>query len=81
MSKYSSTPVATPTLVYGEDVSEMDDRAIIRTIQSLQAAKKKNDDVGVTSVFLQQENAKIDKALEVLVSALDKLAEPEASAE
>lgn len=76
MPNYSNIPVATPTLVYGQDVADMNDREIIRQIEGLKATKKKNDDVGVESVYLRQENAKIDSALKVLVTALDKLADP-----
>lgn len=75
MNKYYTTPVATPTFVYGQDVSEMDARTIISQIKGLQAQKKANSEIGLESQFIEQENLKIQTAINTLVEALDKFAE------
>ena len=49
MPNYTSTPVATPTLVYGEDVADMTEARCMQIIKSIKAEAKDLADLGIES--------------------------------
>ena len=71
MSQYIDKAVATPTLVYGTDISELNEPQLIDMIRGLKGKQKALADVGVESKKLTQRKAELDTALAAVVAELD----------
>lgn len=81
MSDYSNTPVARPTLVFGEDVSSVSEARAIQLIKANNDQIKELGSIGVTSSRLEQRVAGLKAANAELVKRLDSFATVEAPAE
>lgn len=73
---YSTTPVARPTLVYGEDVADMNEARTMQVIKALNAEVKDLSETGVTSRLIEQRIAERGAAINELVQHLDSFATP-----
>lgn len=73
---YSTTPVARPTLVYGEDVADMNEARTMQVIKALNAEVKDLSETGVTSRLIEQRIAERGAAINELVKHLDSFASP-----
>lgn len=79
MHKYSAVPVATPTLVFGTDVTDLGANACIETIKSNNAQIKSLRETGITSPYITQQIAGLEAANAALVAQLDTFAAPVAA--
>ncbi len=68
LNKYATTPVATPTLIYGTDVSSMDETSVMSAIKGLKAEIKDLRDSGISS-------RRVDELIAGKLSAVTKLIE------
>jgi Ni,Fe-hydrogenase III large subunit len=68
---YSNTPVARPTLVYGEDVNGMTEARCIQIIKALNAEVKDLGETGVTSTTIEARIAERGAAINEVVKRLD----------
>lgn len=75
---YSNQPVATPTLVFGTDVQDMNADQCICAIQSNNKAINTYGETGITSPYISEKIAGLKAANEVLVKRLDGFATPTA---
>ena len=71
MEKYRNTPVSRPTLVYGKDVSDLSDGAIIAQIKACQEAQKALSELNVESVSIRIQQSQYDQAIDALVAEMD----------
>lgn len=74
LSRYASQPVATPTLVFGTDVEDLDENQTVNAIKASQAAIKANAELGVESPRITQLTDGHKAAIAALVSHLDSFA-------
>jgi hypothetical protein len=74
MSKYADIPVATPTLVFGTDVSDLKPAACIATIKANNAQIKELTDTGIESPYITAQIAGLNAANAALVTQLDTFA-------
>lgn len=80
MTDYSNTPVARPTLVYGEDVAGMNEARCMQVMRAINAEVEDLKKVAVIadSVLIQQRIAERGAALAEVVVRLDSFATPSA---
>jgi hypothetical protein len=71
MSKYADIPVATPTLVFGTDVSDLKPCACIATIKANNAQIKELTETGIESPYITKQIAGLNAANAALVAQLD----------
>lgn len=71
MSKYADIPVATPTLVFGTDVSDLKPAACIASIKANNAQIKELTDTGIESPYITRQIAGLQAANTALVAQLD----------
>ena len=71
MDHYSETPIATPTLVYGEDISIMDDEDLIAATGKIQARITKLQAIPGNSRKIARQIKEAQAALAKVVEALD----------
>jgi hypothetical protein len=74
LNKYATTPVATPTLIYGTDVSSMDEASVMSAIKGLKAEIKDLLDSGITSRRVDELIAGKTAAVAKLIERLDSFA-------
>ncbi len=79
-NKYASTPIATPTLVYGRDVADMNEGELQNGIKASLATIKSLTELGVESTYIAQQVAAQKEVVALYVKFLDKFAAPVAPA-
>lgn len=73
MANYGSTPIATPTLIFGRDIADFDEGQLIAGIKASQAAIKANEEIGVASAYLTKSTNDHKAVIDKLVAKLDGL--------
>lgn len=71
MSKYAAMPVATPTLVFGTDVTDMTPPGLIATISANNKQIKDLEETEIESPYITQQIAGLKAANDALVAQLD----------
>lgn len=74
MPDYTSTPVATPTLVYGEDVAGMTEARCMQIIKALKAEAKDLAELGVESATVTKRIEERNAAIAAVLVRLDSFA-------
>jgi hypothetical protein len=76
MSKYAEMPVATPTLVFGTDVTDMTPTGLIATISANNKQIESLHETGIESPYITQQMAGLKAANAALVAELNTHAAP-----
>lgn len=73
---YNTTPVARPTLVYGEDVAGMNEKRCLQLIEDQQTLIAKLEKLGIESVTIAARISEAKTVIGELVKRLDTFAPP-----